>query len=101
MIQSNSTILGNYKDNCAIFNKMKPKKVDMVIIGHCHCDHIGLIPMLFSRGNEDVKIIAPKNMDIPIIVTSKFYNEIEKELINLGNREFVFYYPWHEYVIED
>lgn len=48
-----------------------------------------------------VKIIAPKNMDIPIIVTSKFYNEIEKELINLGNREFVFYYPWHEYIIED
>ena len=61
MIQSNSTILGNYKDNCAILNKMKPKKVDMVIIGHCHCDHIGLIPMLFSRGNEDVKIIAPKD----------------------------------------
>lgn len=61
MIQSNSTILGNYKDNCAILNKMKPKKIDMVIIGHCHCDHIGLIPMLFSRGNKDVKIIVPKD----------------------------------------
>ena len=61
MIQSNSTILGNYKDNCAIFNKMKPKKIEMVIIGHCHCDHIGLIPMLFARGNRDVKIIVPKD----------------------------------------
>ena len=61
MIQSNSTILGNYKDNCAILNRMKPKKIDMVIIGHCHCDHIGLIPMLFSRGNKDVKIIVPKD----------------------------------------
>ena len=61
MIQSNSTILGNYKDNCAIFNKMKPRKIEMVIIGHCHCDHIGLIPMLFARGNRDVKIIAPKD----------------------------------------
>lgn len=61
MIQSNPTILGNYKNNCAILNRMKPKKIDMVIVGHCHCDHIGLIPMLFSRGNKDVKIIVPKD----------------------------------------
>ena len=61
MVQDHSTILGNYKDNCAIFNKMKTKKVEMVIIGHCHCDHIGLIPMLFARGNTDVKIIVPKD----------------------------------------
>lgn len=61
MIQDNSTILGNYKDNCEIMNKLKPKSIEMVIIGHNHCDHIGLIPMLFSRGNRDVKIIAPKD----------------------------------------
>lgn len=61
MIQSNSTILGNYKDNCAIFNKIKPKKIEMIIVGHCHCDHIGLIPMLFARGNKNVKIIVPKD----------------------------------------
>ena len=61
MVQDNSTILGNYRDNCAILNKIKPKKIDMVIIGHHHCDHIGLIPMLFARGNKDVKIITPKD----------------------------------------
>ena len=61
MVQDNSTILGNYKDNCAILNKIKPKKVQMVIIGHNHCDHIGLIPMLFARGNTNVKIITPKD----------------------------------------
>ena len=61
MVQDNSTILGNYRDNCAIMNKLKPKKVEMVVIGHNHCDHIGLIPMLFARGNEDVKIITPKD----------------------------------------
>ena len=61
MVQDNSTILANYKDNCAILNKIKPKKVEMVIIGHNHCDHIGLIPMLFARGNKDVKIITPKD----------------------------------------
>ena len=61
MVQDNSTILGNYRDNCAILNKIKPKKIEMVIIGHNHCDHIGLIPMLFARGNRDVKIITPKD----------------------------------------
>ena len=61
MVQDNSTILGNYRDNCAILNKIKPKRIEMVIIGHNHCDHIGLIPMLFARGNRDVKIITPKD----------------------------------------
>ena len=61
MVQDNSTILGNYRDNCAILNKIKPRKVEMVILGHNHCDHIGLVPMLFARGNTDVKIITPKN----------------------------------------
>ena len=61
MVQDNSTILSNYKENCTILNKIKPKKVEMVIIGHNHCDHIGLIPMLFARGNKDVKIITPKD----------------------------------------
>ena len=61
MVQDNSTILGNYRDNCAILNKIKPRKVEMVILGHNHCDHIGLVPMLFARGNTDVKIITPKD----------------------------------------
>ena len=61
MVQDNSTILGNYKDNCAILNRIKPKKIEMVILGHNHCDHIGLVPMLFARGNTDVKIITPKD----------------------------------------
>ena len=61
MVQDHPTILGNYRDNCNILNKIKPKKVEMVIIGHCHCDHIGLIPMLFARGNTSVKIIVPKD----------------------------------------
>lgn len=60
MIQDNNTILANYRDNCAIMNRMKIKSIDMVIIGHCHCDHVGLIPMLFARGNTHAKIIVPK-----------------------------------------
>lgn len=60
MIQDNNTVLENYKANCALFNKIKSKTVDMVIVGHNHCDHIGLIPMLFARGNTKARIIVPK-----------------------------------------
>ena len=61
MIQDNNTVLENYKANCALFNKIKSKTVYMVIVGHNHCDHIGLIPMLFARGNTKVRIIVPKH----------------------------------------
>lgn len=88
MIQDNSTILGNYKDNCSIFNKFKPKKVEMVIVGHVHCDHIGLIPMLFSRGNTDVKIIVPKD-STPILKEMwsdcAFINSRDVETLNRKN----------------
>lgn len=61
MIQDNSTILENYKANSAILNKIKSKSIEMVIIGHLHCDHIALIPMIFARGNTQARIIVPKN----------------------------------------
>lgn len=85
MVQDNSTILGNYKDNCAILNKIKPKKIEMVIFGHNHCDHIGLVPMLFARGNTDVKIITPK--DTTCILRemwsdTAFINERDAEALN-------------------
>lgn len=61
MIQDNFTILENYKANSAILNKIKSKSIEMVIVGHLHCDHIALIPMLFARGNTQARIIVPKN----------------------------------------
>ena len=61
MIQDNSTILENYKENSSILNKIKSKSVEMIVIGHLHCDHVGLIPMLFARGNTQAKIIVPEN----------------------------------------
>ena len=92
MVQDNSTILGNYRDNCAILNKIKPKKIEMVIIGHNHCDHIGLIPMLFARGNRDVKIITPK--DTTCILKemwsdTAYINEKDVDSLNRkGDREY-------------
>lgn len=61
MVQDNTTVLENYKANCAIMNKVKAKSVEMVIIGHNHCDHIGILPMLFARGNTQARIIVPKD----------------------------------------
>ena len=85
MVQDNSTILGNYRDNCSILNRIKPKKIEMVILGHNHCDHIGLVPMLFARGNTDVKIITPK--DTTCILRemwsdTAFINERDAEALN-------------------
>ena len=85
MIQDQSTILGNYKENCAILNKIKPKKIEMVIVGHSHCDHIALIPMLFARGNSDVKIIVPKDSTSILREMWKdcaFINERDAESLN-------------------
>lgn len=61
MIQEKNTILENYRANCAMFNKIKPKNIEMIIVGHLHLDHIGGIPMLFARGNTNAKIIVPKD----------------------------------------
>lgn len=85
MIQDHTTILGNYKENCAILNKLKPKKIEMVVLGHCHCDHIALVPMLFARGNRDAKIIVPKD-STPILremwSDCAFINERDVESLN-------------------
>lgn len=61
MMQDKNTILENYRANCAMFNKIKAKNIEMVIVGHLHIDHIGAIPMLFARGNENAKIFVPKD----------------------------------------
>ena len=85
MVQDNSTILGNYRDNCSILNRIKPKKIEMVILGHNHCDHIGLVPMLFARGNTDVKIITPKNTTCilrEMWSDTAFINERDAESLN-------------------
>lgn len=93
MVQDNSTILGNYRENCDILNKIKPRKVEMVILGHNHCDHIGLVPMLFARGNTDVKIITPK--DTTCILRemwsdTSYINERDAETLNRkGDKSYI------------
>lgn len=57
----------------------------MIIIGHLHCDHIGLIPALFQKGNANIKIIIPK--DSTCILKEMWYdtayiNERDVESLN-------------------
>jgi metallo-beta-lactamase family protein len=59
LIQDGHTVLANYKENKHQLEKIKPKNIDYIIIGHCHIDHIGLIPALYSMGCK-AKIIMPE-----------------------------------------
>lgn len=90
MIQDNSTILENYKVNSSILNKIKSKSIEMIIVGHLHCDHIGLIPMLFARGNTQARIIVPK--DSTSILREMWYdccyiNQRDVETLNRRNNK--------------
>lgn len=58
-IQDGHTILENYKRNRELISKVKPKDIDMIIIGHSHYDHISNICSLFARGCK-ARIIVPK-----------------------------------------
>lgn len=58
-IQDGHTILENYKRNRELISKIKAKEVNMIIIGHCHYDHISNICSLFARGCR-ARIIVPK-----------------------------------------
>lgn len=88
MIQDNHTILENYKSNCKLLQKVKVKDIDYIIIGHNHCDHIGLIPGLYEKGKCDAKIIVPeKSVQIlkEMWLDSAFINERDVEVLNLKN----------------
>ena len=60
MVQGYHTPLQNYKANSKYIQKIKPQEVSFIIIGHCHQDHIGMIPALYAREKCDAKIIVPK-----------------------------------------
>lgn len=59
MIQSGKTIYENYRENQNLIATVKAPSIEYIFIGHCHCDHIGLIPALYGK-NCSAIIIAPK-----------------------------------------
>ena len=59
MVQCN-TVIETQIANKKILEKIKPQKVDVIIIGHCHADHIGLIPALYANKKCNARIIVPE-----------------------------------------
>lgn len=58
MIQRGKNIYENYMLNKELLSSVKTSRLDYIIIGHCHCDHIGLIPALYQK-NCDATVVVP------------------------------------------
>ena len=95
MIQGYHTPLQNYKANAKYIQKIKPHEVDFIIIGHCHADHIGMIPTLYSRGKCNAKIIVPKGSTSILREMwndSAWINQRDVEIINKDDKNYEPFY---------
>ena len=87
MIQEHTT-LGNYNANSKMIQKIKPKEIDFIVIGHFHCDHICMIPALYEKGKCDATIIVPEKSSAIIRemwLDSCYINQRDLEAINSKN----------------
>ena len=96
MIQDGHTPLENYKLNSKLLQQVRPQDLDYIIIGHCHLDHIGLIPALYARGRCNAKIIVPEKSTCilkEMWLDAAYINQRDVDLINLkGERNFEPFY---------
>lgn len=86
MIQGEHTVLENYRANMKFIQKIKPQEIEYIIIGHCHQDHIGMIPTLYARGKCNAKIIVPKGSTAilkEMWLDSSFINCRDVEVLNM------------------
>lgn len=84
MIQRGKSIYENYSLNKEQVEKIKPKKIDYIFVGHCHCDHIGLIPALYKK-NCAANIIVPQgSYDIikEMWLDSAYINQRDAEILS-------------------
>lgn len=91
--QDGKTILDNYKLNKELISKVKAKDVDMVIIGHCHYDHVSNICALF-KNNKNIRIIVPKGSTLilkEMWLDSAYINNKDAEYLSLKTGKE--YYP--------
>lgn len=58
-IQQGHTVLENYKLNKQLVQSVNAKDLEYVFLAHCHYDHIGNVPALYSDKCK-AQIIAPK-----------------------------------------
>lgn len=95
MIQDGHTPLENYRKNAKLLQKIRPQELDYIIIGHCHLDHIGLIPALYARGKCHAKIIVPKRSTCilkEMWLDAAYINQRDVDIINLKDRNYEPFY---------
>lgn len=61
LIQEGKTIYENYKFNSSFLKKIKPQKIDAIVITHLHADHCALLPYLYKEGLCSAPIYVAKN----------------------------------------
>lgn len=59
MIQRGKTPYENYQLNKELLSSVRPSKIQNIFVGHCHCDHIGMIPALYKKSCS-ATIYVPK-----------------------------------------
>lgn len=80
---SSNSYLDSYKVNSKKF-KFNPKEIDYVFIGHCHVDHIGLLPRLIKEGFKG-KIICTYETSIimrDLLLNCAFILDSESKLLS-------------------
>lgn len=95
MIQDGHTILENYKLNCKMLQQIKPQDISYIIIGHCHLDHVGLIPALYAKGKCNARIIVPKKSTCilkEMWLDAAYINGRDVEVLNLKDRNYEPFY---------
>lgn len=91
MIQRGKSIYENYSLNKELVEKVKPKKIDYIFIGHCHCDHIGLIPALYRKNCSATIIVPSGSYDIlkEMWLDSAYINQRDAEVISAQKEKVV------------
>lgn len=93
MIQRGKSIYENYSLNKSLIESVKAAKIEYIIAGHCHCDHIGLIPALYSKGCK-ADIIVPTGSSLilkEMWLDSAFINQRDADILTAQREKL--YYP--------
>lgn len=84
-IMDGHTILQNYNLNKDLIKSIKAKDIDMIILGHCHYDHISNVCAIVSK-NPNIRVIVPKGSTSilkEMWLDSAFINARDCDFLNL------------------
>lgn len=86
------TVSDTYKENKKLLSQIKPQKVDVIIIGHNHSDHVLNIPALYATGKCRARIIVPyKSTAIlkEMWLDGAFINDRDSKVLSAKEEKFI------------